>query len=370
MNITFQDVARLAKTRSPRERVGIAEKVAEGYANGSMSAREKDIAIEIFRVLMRDAEIKVREILSQHLKESSDIPHDVALTLARDVETVAIPMLEFSEVLGETDFATIIRLSRNLGKLSAIARRRYVSYEVSDMLLSMEEPELSSALFRNRNANIHEDSILRQIELMAEEESVIDALIERGGLPLSCVEKMFTATSRHIRERLVERYHVSRHLIEGRLEYAREWATLGAATLGDEKDVGALVRHMQEQRKLTSSVVVRSLCVGDLRFFQHAMGLFAGVPVENVRNLMLDGGVAGFESLYKRSPLPPAYYPAVRKLLDVIFHVTDDGHSTPDDFAKRVVEEIQARGYDKSIEYMPVMLAIIQGNASEFTHLQ
>lgn len=370
MDLTFQDVARLANTRSARERALVAEKVAGGYAGGELGQREKDIAAEIFRVLMRDAELKIREILSQQLKEAKDIPHDVALTLARDVESVSIPMLEYSDVLGETDFSTIIKMTRNTSKLSAIARRKDVSLTLADLLLNVADPAVSATLFRNDKAEIRESSILQQIEMMAAEESVIEALVERRGLPLTCVEKLFTAASRQIRERLVERYHVSRHLIEGRMEYAREWATLRAVARADEKDVGALVRHLREERKLTSAIVVRSLCVGDLRFFQHAMALFADVSVENTRSLMLDAGEGGFEALYRRSPLPPAYYAAVRKLLDVILEVTANGYKTPEDFSAQVVEEITRQGYDTSIAYMPLLLAIIQGNASELTSLQ
>jgi uncharacterized protein (DUF2336 family) len=126
---------------------------------------------------------------------------------------------------------------------------------------------------------------------------------------------------------------------------------------------------MHAQRKLTSSIVIRSLCVGDLRFFEHAMAELTDVPLDNVRRLMLDAGPNGFKALYRLSPLPPAYYDAVKKLLDLALDATHNGHEHPEDFSKRMIDNIISNGYDLSIEYMPLLLAIIKGNASELTSI-
>lgn len=365
MTLTFQDVEKLAAATSPKERIDVAGKVAENFARGLMTGREKDAAIEIFRLLARDAEVKVRKVLGMQLRACNDLPHDIALVLAQDVDAVAVPMLEYSWVLEEADLVAIIRSSRRTAKLGAIARRERVSLRLSDLLLEACDPVVSATLFRNRGAELGEEGILNTIGLMASEDSVIDALVERGGLPLSCVEKIFTSVSLEMKRRLAARYHVSRHLIEGKMEYAREWATLGAAGAAEDENVEELVRGMLERRKLTSSIVVRSLCTGDLRFFEHSMAALAGVPVNNARELMRDYGDGGFLSLYRKSPLPPAYYPAVKKLLDVTFEATQNGKQVPEDFSKLVVDGITSRGYDKSVEYMPLLLAIIQGNANE-----
>ncbi len=367
MTLTFQDVEKLAAATSSKDRIDVAGKVAENFARGLMNGREKDVAIEIFRLLARDAEVKVRRILGVQLRACKDLPPDIAMTLAKDEDIVAAPMLEYSSVLEEADLIAIIRSSRRTAKLAAIARREQVSSRVSGLLLEACDPVVSTTLFRNRGAEIPEEGLLNTINLMASEESVIDALVERGGLPLSCVEKIFTSVSVEMKRRLAAQYHVSRHLIEGKMEYAREWATLGTIASAEDQNVEELVRGMLEQRKLTSSIVVRSLCTGDLRFFEHSMAALAGVPVTNARELMRDFGEGGFQSLYRQSPLPPAYYPAVKKLLDVTFEATDNGKSVPANFSKQIVDGITSRGYDKSVEYMPLLLAIIQGSANELT---
>ncbi len=54
-------------------------------------------------------ELRVREALAAHLKNSPDLAHDVAVALARDVDSVSLPMLKFSEVLTDEDLIEIVR---------------------------------------------------------------------------------------------------------------------------------------------------------------------------------------------------------------------------------------------------------------------
>lgn len=369
MGLTRADVERLARASSPRVRAEVAGKVASGFANGQLGGREKDVAVEIFRLLAHDAEVRVREVLSQQLQTCSELPRDVALSLAHDVEQVSVPILEFSNVLDDEDLLAVIASSQEVAKFSAIARREVVAMPVSDALLRTDNETVARTLIANKGAELAEKSLLHTIEVMATRESVIDALMERGGLPVVCVEKIFMTVSDAMKQRLITRHQVSRHLIEGRLEYAREMNTLGIAGRSDDVNVEALVRHMRKQRKLTSSIVIRALCVGDIRFFEHALSELTDIPVGNVRRLMLDAGEQGFKSLYRLSPLPPAYYAAVKVLLDIVLDTTHNGRERPDNFSRRVIDKIESGGYDASVEYMPLLLTIIKGNASEFPRI-
>src|SRR5262245_28151835 len=97
--LTEADVSRLVANPSGEIRAETAAKVADAFELGALSPAERELAAQIFRLMVRDAEVKVREALSSHLKSSATLPHDIALQMAKDVEQVALPVLEFSEVL-------------------------------------------------------------------------------------------------------------------------------------------------------------------------------------------------------------------------------------------------------------------------------
>ena len=120
------DVKRLLANPDGETRADTAAKVAGAFETGHLSDAERHLAEQIFRVLARDAEVKVRAALSIHLKASDQLPHDVAMQLAKDVEQVSLPVLEFSKVLTDEDLVQIVR-SAGADKQTAIAKRSTVS---------------------------------------------------------------------------------------------------------------------------------------------------------------------------------------------------------------------------------------------------
>jgi len=102
-----EDVARLLANPSGETRADIAGKIAAQHAN--LSVGERKMAEDIFRVMCKDAEVRVREALSRQLKENPLVPHDVALALAKDVDAVSLPMLQFSDVLSDEDLVEIVK---------------------------------------------------------------------------------------------------------------------------------------------------------------------------------------------------------------------------------------------------------------------
>ena len=87
------DISRLLSDPSPRTRAETTSRIAAQFDAQALSPSERRIAEDIFRTLVRDTEVLVREALAAHLKSTPDLPHDVALSLARDVDTVALPVL-------------------------------------------------------------------------------------------------------------------------------------------------------------------------------------------------------------------------------------------------------------------------------------
>ena len=58
--------------------------------------------------MAQDAELAVRRALSHSLRSAAQLPHDVALRLASDVEAVALPILINSPVLTDQDLIALV----------------------------------------------------------------------------------------------------------------------------------------------------------------------------------------------------------------------------------------------------------------------
>ena len=99
--LTQSDVTRLLAEPSPDVRAEIAGKVSVTLAGGDIAPEEIALAQDIVRILARDVEVRVRARVAQGLRHARTLPRDVALKLANDVDTVALPVLTDSLVLTE-----------------------------------------------------------------------------------------------------------------------------------------------------------------------------------------------------------------------------------------------------------------------------
>src|SRR6185437_14347627 len=120
--LTKEDVTRLLSDPSSEARADVAAKVAREVDGTQLTAEERKIAEDIVRALSRDAAIRVRQALSEELKQSKRLP--------RDVEAVSLPVLSHSVVLTDDDLIAIIR-SSGAAKQVAIAARKQVSAPVA-----------------------------------------------------------------------------------------------------------------------------------------------------------------------------------------------------------------------------------------------
>lgn len=319
------DVKRLLADRSAETRLVTANKLAGEFTSGRLGERERALAIEIFRIMVQDAELRVRLTLSEQLKQCADLPRDVARTLANDVEQVATPMLEFSTVLTDADLIEIIA-SLSRAKQRAIARRQLVSTAVSAALVDQGDATVAAELVANSGAQIEEHDLMKLVDVHGADEGVMRPLIDRSELPLSVAEKLVHQASEEMRRHLVERHNLSDVLAEQLARQSREKVTVGMLTPGtDDAEVERIVDHLRLNGRLTPSLLLRALCEGDLRFFEAAMAALAGIPWLNASRLIHEAGSRGLAALCRAAGLPDNLYPAFYAGLMVVKETEFDG---------------------------------------------
>ena len=361
MKITQADVLALKSEPSATTRADLAQKVAQGFNANSFTVNEAVLAVEIFRLLLKDVEVKVRRALSENLKHNMRVPHDVALRLAKDVSEVSVPMLEYSHVLSEDDLIEIATSTKVAAKLLAIARRGSISHELARALINSRNENVLHTLITNGGASIAELDMQNLIEHSKGNENLLEALVARGGLSIALVDKLFDVVSDRLKTQLTGKYRLNRKLAEDCVSEAHNWARSGTKLPEKkaEESTQALVEQLYERGELDFTLLIRALCNGDMIFFEMAIAKMAGIPLINARILMLDPGPLGFKALYNICSLPPALYEAIKTLLNVALEVTTYGKFHREDFQQRMLERLMAHRYDQSIDQMPYLMSII-----------
>ena len=299
--LTQEDVQRLLTDPSPESRAGAASKIAEEFNAENFGDAEREMAEEIFRLMVKDAEVRVREALAINLKDNPNIPHDVALTLAKDVETVALPVIQYSEVLNDDDLLGVVA-SQDETKQLAVAQRAIVSETVSAALVDTQNENVVTALVSNEGAEISNQSMEKVVDTLGESTAVQEAMIGRTKLPITVTERLVSMVSDQLQAQLVASHELPPAMAADLILQSRERATVTLSSEGDANDVSDLVAHLHENGRLTSSIILRALCMGDFRFLEQALSTLPGLPLTSARKLIHDPGGLGLHSVFVTKP--------------------------------------------------------------------
>ncbi len=349
--LTQDDVARLLDDPSTERRVDTALKMAQGFNEENLSDNEREMAQDIFRLMVKDAEVRVREALAQTLKENPVLPHDIALALANDVVSVALPILRFSEVLTDGDLIEIVK-SQEVSRQVAVAGRKRVSERVSSVLVETENEDVVFSLVDNQGADISESDLGKVVDVFGEQEKFGNAMVLRPKLPVTIAERLVTLVSENMRIELAKRHELGNTLAADLILQIRERAIIGLSEEGDEDDLELLISQLHENGRLTPTIILRALCLGDVEFFETAIAELSAVPIRNVRILIHDTGELGLRAVFKQAGLPGNYFPAARAAIDVAAETEYDGGE--DDrarYSRRMIERILTQYEHHGIEF-------------------
>ena len=153
--------------------------------------RMRDIVVEVLEILARDQFERVRQILSEALKDVANVPPHVIRGLARDVEiSVAGPILQFSPLLSENDLVEIIENAPIQGAVVAISRRTGLSANLCDAIVTTDDRQAIADLLANVTAQMREETLDYIVERSREVTSLQEPLVCRIRLPRNIVKKL------------------------------------------------------------------------------------------------------------------------------------------------------------------------------------
>lgn len=360
--MTFlSDVEKLQKNPSLKIKRDVTEKITQYYNDGLFDHNEAALALEVMTLLAHDAEVQIRRTLSENLKNNSSIPHHLALRLAQDVAEVSIPMLEVSSLLTQEDLVNIVRNPKELATLTTIAGRVDVSKPLSSALIDTAEEKVINTLVNNKKADVSDEDIREVLTNFANSSNIIEALVNRGGLPISIVEQMLDMVSNELKKQLVKQYKISQKVAGEIVNATHEQATLDLISVSDnDRIVQSLVDHLYANKTLTASIILRALCKGDFSFFEKGLAKLSDSTAETTHNILYKQGAANFASLYRKADMPEGAFAAVNVIWKFALSEMKRGTFDKKTFANRIIEYITENGYDKKIGIMQYFMILIK----------
>jgi len=306
----------ILKGATPEERAKAAEQVCLTIDRSRLTEEGRMAAEEILPILAEDACELVRRALAVTLKSSPAVPRHIALKLARDVDSIALPILSASPAFTEEDLAEIVRIGGPARQV-VIAKRPRVTPTVSESIVDHGVQRAIEALCANDNAEIPERCLQRVVERFSRSESVLSAVAYRRTLPMPVTEKLVRLVSDAVLDHLVSHHEIPPDIAVAIALGAYERATIDLVDqAGLTGDPARFVAHLNKHDRLTPSLLLRALANGHMAFLEHGLAELAEVPHRRARLMIHDAGPLGLRAVYEKAQLPVRLYPAFRAGVD------------------------------------------------------
>ena len=131
-----------------------------------------------------------------------------------------------------------------------------------------------------------------------------ESLIARKDLPAVIVEKLVTIISAEAAQRLYAKHEIPLDLAVDLAGRTRERATVDFITQSwVRRDLHSLISRLDAEDRLTTTLIVRAACCGQMRFCEHALAQKSGVNPAKAALMVHDGGPFGLKALCEQAGL-------------------------------------------------------------------
>ncbi len=302
LSIAPDDIEAMVKHPDREIRAVKAQKICRQIRTLKLSKTEQLVVDKILQFIIKDSAAMVRRALAVTLKNSPNLPHDIAKKLISDIDSIAVPVLECSPVLTDDDLLEILK-SRAARKMLAITKRPRITGRLVKAIIRTGESHLVANIAANDGAEIGAELGSEMLEIYHNDDLIKNSMIARSDLPIVLVEKLVTMVSADMAKTLRQKYNLSDEQALDIAKRANERAQARLARRHEKTARAELIESMMQEGRLTSSFVLRMAGAGQIDFTCMALAVRAGISERKAVLMLFDEGPFALKALCRQAGL-------------------------------------------------------------------
>lgn len=279
------------------------QRLCRTIRSGQLSDAERAKASKVLDHISKDVSTLVRRALAITLRNSPELPRDVAKRLIADIDNIAVPVLESSPVLTDEDLLDVLR-SKAAAKVMAIAKRPTLTGAIVRAVIRFGDGPALANLAANDRAPLDNAAYSEMLRLAKSDDLIEESLIARRDLPPLVVEQLITQASAEVAIQIAKRHEVPVDMAIELGQRTRERATIDFVDQSwIAKDLKLLTQRLNDEDRLTDSLILRAACCGQMRFTEYALAARAGISQAKAALMIHESGAFGMQALGVRARL-------------------------------------------------------------------
>lgn len=280
----------LADDEDDEVRVELARKIGRLMPDLNKEENEKlrALTIETLEKLANDQLPRVRAILAEEIKSLDCVPKKVIRKLAVDLEMiVAAPILEYSPLLSDADLMEVIATAKAGEALTAIAKRKFLSANVADAIVTSLDVPAVAALLANSDAEVRAKALEDIIERAEKIRSWHQPLVMRADLSQRAIKRIASFVGAALIDMLGKNHKLDPDTRDHLNHQLRRRIESGEDAHRSEEDLATNeVETARRKGKLDDSFVDSAAQAGKREVVVLSLSSLGHVPVETVRKIL------------------------------------------------------------------------------------
>jgi uncharacterized protein (DUF2336 family) len=289
--LDLKQLLQFARHASEAGQQRLAEAVSQFFDAQDLSEADLAHATNVVLNLIRQAELDLREALSEKLAAQETVPSEVITFLANDVISVAKPVLLHSPLLNDLDL-TLLITTKNQDYWKSIAERAQLSPTVADRLIDTEDAGTVLKLVDNQSVTLKKSSVKKMVRLSFKSEKLQEPLLHRKEIDSELATDLYMCVSSMLRDQIVERFHIPPATVEASLEtLVRELSLEAKGLQWVTPEMKMLAQRFNERGEISPDMMIKTLRRKQLSFFVALFSEKTGLATEDVvRMVKKEGG--------------------------------------------------------------------------------
>jgi uncharacterized protein (DUF2336 family) len=280
----------LADDEDDEVRVELARKIGRLMPdlNKEESEKLRTLTIETLEKLANDQLPRVRAILAEEIKSLDCVPKKIIRRLAVDLEMiVAAPILEYSPLLSDADLMEVIATAKAGEALTAIAKRKFLSANVADAIVTSLDVPAVAALLANPDAKVRAEALDDIIARAEKIRAWHQPLVMRADLSQRAIRRIASFVGAALIEMLGQHHKIdpeTRDHLNHQLRHRIE--TNDDAHRNEEEHAASEVEIARRKGKLDDGFVDAAAEAGKREVVTLALATLANVQQDTVRKIL------------------------------------------------------------------------------------
>lgn len=306
---------------------------------GNLSKSDESLITIVLCELIRDVEMSVRRNLAIQLAEKDNAPAALIKDLANDEIDVAVPVLTKCRMLSDGELVNIVRKQSQAHQL-AVAMRSALSTEVTEALVSTDNPGVIVQVLKNNGAKFEQETLKRLAENSQNIPSYQEPLLNRLDLPPAIATVMYQWVSQELRTFITERFDLKKSDLDKQIAAAisntrapeklpaaiqpidlddEDFELVASDTVSTESAETIFFEELWADEDISTDVLVTTLQSGDIAGFKKLILSQANITDEAWQNILRFPEGRGFIILCRAISIKPTVFAALYYLVRKTF---------------------------------------------------